>query len=298
MTEETRITHTIPYAIFLLFAVVAVACCVAAIKRYVEYQVPSHRDGGHEASSMSFEDWKTSFIAKLSEGTTDSTAGSGSRMSIPSDVALRQIYVALKAREPDTHIDVALLDTLPSAFTSLVAIVVCALQWRLIKGMSTRILASLIPVLLGILSPIVAFFFGQLANDYVVGQDADLDEAVLQAALSLPLVTAFTIPGFLGLAAFLYLSREPLTTRLLWLTSLIGTGIMTAIVLGSHTGMYDLLYSRGRMHSTTGIGILFVSFYCLLAAAIISAAARIAQRALSKKRSANAERAECEGGTK
>jgi hypothetical protein len=47
---------------------------------------------------MSFEDWKTSFIAKLSEGATDSTAGSGSRMSIPSDVTLERIYDALKAR--------------------------------------------------------------------------------------------------------------------------------------------------------------------------------------------------------
>ena len=298
MTEETRITHTIPYAIFLLFAVVAVACCVASIKRYVEYQVPSHGDGGQQASSMSFEDWKTGFIAKLSEEPTDSTAGSGSRTSIPSDVTLRQIYDALKARGPDTHIDVALLDTLPSAFTSVVAIVVCALQWRLIKGMSTRVLVSLIPVLLGILSPAVAFFIGQLANDYVVGQDADLDKAVLQTALSLPLVTAFTIPGFLGLAAFLYLSREPLTTRLLWLTSLIGTGILAAIVLGSHTGMYDLLYSRGRMHSTTGIGIVFVSFYCLLAAAIISVLARIAQHALLKEHTANGERAESESGLK
>ncbi len=286
MTEETRITHTIPYAIFVLFAVVAVACCVAAIKRYVEYQAPSHGEGGQGASSMSFEDWKTSFIAKVSEGATDSTADSGSRMSIPSDVTLKQIYDALKARGPDTHVDLALLHTLPSAFTSLLAIVLCALQWRLIKGMSTRVLVSLIPVLLGILSPAVAFFIGQLANDYVVGQDTDLDKAVLQSALSLPLVTASTIPGFLGLAAFLYLSRKPLTTRLLWSTSLIGTGILTAIVLGSHTGMYDLLYSRGRMHSTTGIGIMFVSFYCLLAAAIISVLARIAHHALLKKRTA------------
>jgi hypothetical protein len=75
------------------------------------------------------------------------------------------------------------------------------------KGMSNRVLASLIPVLLGIMSPAVAFFIGQLANDYVVGQDTDLDKAVLQTALS-PLVTAFTIPGFLGLAAFLYLSAN------------------------------------------------------------------------------------------
>jgi hypothetical protein len=44
------------------------------------------------------------------------------------------------------------------------------------------------------------------------------------------------------------------------------------------------------MHSTTGIGITFVSFYCLIGVAIISTLARIAQKALLRKRAANGER--------
>lgn len=285
--EETRTTHTFPYAIFLLFAIVAVACGVTAIKRYVEYRAPSHVKGEQEAASASFEDWKANFIAKLSEGTNDSTAGSNSRVSIPSDITLKEIYDALKARATNTHKTLALLYMLRPASASILAIVLCAIQWRLIKGMKTRLLAPLIPILFGLLSPAVAFTIGQLANNYVAGEDTDLDGAVLQTALSLPMVTAITIPGFLALAAFLYLSREPLTAGLLWSTSLIGTGILTAIVLGSHTGMYDLLYSRGRMHSTTVIGIMFVSFYCLIGAAIISALARTAQKALLRKGAAN-----------
>jgi hypothetical protein len=275
--------RAIKYSTFLFFASVALVCGVIAIKKYAEYQVPWHVKGEKEAISSSFEDWKANFIAKLSEGAVDSTIGSASRASIPSDHALREIYEALKARGVDTHKNLALLPALPSAFASALAIVLCAIQWRMIKGMSTRHLAALIPVLLGLVSPTVAFFIGQLANSYVAGGDADLDGAVLQTALSLPLVTACTLPGFLGLAAYLYLSRKPLLPGLLWPTSLTGTGILTAIVLVSHTGMYDLLYSRGRMHSTTGIGIMFVSFSCLFASAVTSVVAWTTQRALLRR---------------
>ncbi len=284
MTEETRTMHRSARAIFLLFAIVAIACGAAAIKSYVEYRPPSHAKGEQQAISASFEDWKANFIAKLSEGTTDSTAGSHSQVSIPNDNTLKQLYDALKAKGLDTHQNLALLHTLLPGSVSLLAIVLCGIQWRLMRGMPPRLLAPLIPVILGLLSPTVAFIIGQLANSYVAGADTDLDGAVLQSALSLPLVTACTVPGFLGLAAFLYLSREPLTTGLLWSTSLIGTAVLTAMVIGSHTGMYDLLYSRGRMHSTTGIGIMFVSFYCLVAAAIISGLARIAQNTFRRLR--------------
>ncbi len=276
--------RAIKYSTFLFFASVALVCGVTAVRKYTEYRVPPHVQGEQEAISTSFETWRANFIAKLSAGATDSTIGNASRVSIPSDITLRQIYDALKARGVDTHKNLALLPALPSASGSALAIVLCAIQWGMIKGMSTRHLAALIPVLLGLVSPTVAFFIGQLVNHYVTGGDTDLDGAVLQAALSLPLITAWTVPGFLGLAAFLYLPREPLSTGLLWSTSLIGTGILTAIVLDGHTGMYELLYSRGRMHSTSGIGIMFGSFYCLFASAIISTLAWTAQRALLRRR--------------
>jgi hypothetical protein len=140
-----------------------------------------------------------------------------------------------------------------------------------------RLLPALIPILIGMSLPTIAFHIAQQGHSYVAGQDEDSDVMVSRAASALPLVTAVTIPGFLGLGIFLYVNRKRLNLGFLWLASLAGTSIMTAIVLGTHPGMYDLLYSRGRMHSTTGVGMMFVSFYCVIAAVIIAAFARHGQ---------------------
>lgn len=141
---------------------------------------------------------------------------------------------------------------------------------------SSRFLPAVVPVLAGLLVPTVAFYAAQQINGYVPGDDGDLDEAVARIAGALPLVTAFTSPGFLGLAAFLFFMAGRFGARFLWAVSLVGTGILVALVLGPQTSMYELLYSRSRMHSTTGIGIIFVSSYCIIAAGTIALAARFA----------------------
>ncbi len=141
---------------------------------------------------------------------------------------------------------------------------------------SSRFLQAIVPVLAGLLVPTIAFYAAQQINGYVPGDDGDVDDAVAMVAGALPLVTAFTIPGFLGLAAFLFFMGDRFGSRFLWAVSLVGTGILAALVFGPHTSMYELLYSRGRMHSTTGIGIMFVSFYCIIAAGAIALAARLA----------------------
>ena len=141
-----------------------------------------------------------------------------------------------------------------------------------------RLLPALIPVAFGCVLPTVAFTIAQHVNSYVAGQDMDIDVMVDRAADALPFVTAFTIPGFLGLAIFLFMSEDRLILKLLWLTSCVGTGLLAAIVLGTHPGMCNLLYSRGRMHSTTGIGIMFVSFYCIIAAVVTALLARLGQK--------------------
>jgi hypothetical protein len=141
---------------------------------------------------------------------------------------------------------------------------------------SSRFLPAIVPVLAGLLVPTIAFFAAQHINGYVPGEDGDVDDAVAQVAGGLPLVTAFTIPGFLGLALFLFFMGDRFGSRFLWAVSLVGTGTLAVLVFGPHSSMYELLYSRGRMHSTTGIGIMFVSFYCAIAAAAIAFAARLA----------------------
>ncbi len=141
---------------------------------------------------------------------------------------------------------------------------------------SSRFLPLMVPVLAGLLVPTIAFYAAQHINGYVPGEDGDVDEAVAQVAGGLPLVTAFTTPGFLGLAAYLFFMGDRFGSRFPWAVSIVGTGILAALVFGPHTSMYELLYSRGRMHSTAGIGIMFVSFYCIIAAAAIALAARLA----------------------
>jgi hypothetical protein len=137
---------------------------------------------------------------------------------------------------------------------------------------------ALLPFLIGPFLPTVAFFIAQNTHSYIAGQDEDLDGAVTQAALALATTTAWTIPGFLALPVFLYLRRDRLHVEILWLASLVGTGIMAAMVLGTHPGMYDLLYTRGRMHSTTGMGILFVSFSCIIGAVVTALLASRGQK--------------------
>jgi hypothetical protein len=65
--------------------------------------------------------------------------------------------------------------------------------------------------------------------------------------------------------------------------SLIGTAVMAAIVLSGHTGMYDLLYIRGRMHSTSGIGFMFTSFSCAVVAVIAALGGWVVQRRRDRK---------------
>ena len=147
-----------------------------------------------------------------------------------------------------------------------------------------RLLPAMVPILIGLLLPTIAFHIAQAGHGYAMGQDEDLDVMVARAAAALPLVTAVTMPGFLGFATFLIVASKRFDVRFLWLASLVGSGIMTAIILGTHPDMYDLLYSRGRMHSTTGIGIMFVSAYCIIAAVVTSALAWYGQTIRLKRR--------------
>lgn len=102
----------------------------------------------------------------------------------------------------------------------------------------SRFLPVIVPVLAGLLVPTIAFFAAQQINGYVPGEDGDVDDAVAQVAGGLPLVTAFTIPGFLGLASFLFFMGNRFRSRFLWAVSLVGTGILAVLVLGPHTSMY------------------------------------------------------------
>jgi hypothetical protein len=209
--------------------------------------------------------------------TRDSIANMQPGASTPSDSTLRGIYEALKSQGAETQrIDLEsrnILQFIPPlqlVFLAILAAIVCATQWAVLTGSSGRFLPALIPVFLGCVLPTVAFYIALLSHNHVVGQDIHLDAALVHAARMLPILTVLTLPGFLVLAVFLMLVRKRLTLRSLWLASLVGTGIMTAILLGTHPGMYDLLFSRERMHSTTGIGIMFVSVYCVIAAALTS----------------------------
>ena len=276
--------HLLSRAILIFFALVAVASGLMAIRSYVEYRSPASVKEEHQSPEPSFEEWRRSFIAKLAEGTADSTADNKSPVRIPGNDTLRAIYDALKAREHTTsnHHEMAISNAILPGLFSLLALGLCALQWRIVKGMPVRYLAPLLPIVLGLLAPSVAFRIGQLANNYIAGADADLDAAVLTTILSLPMITAFTVPGFLGLAAFLFMSRKSLTPVFAWATALIGAALLTAIVLIGHSGMYEILYSRGRMHSTTGIGIMVVSIGCLAASAVISWLAWTAQKSMRR----------------
>ncbi len=269
MTGKMWVSHPYAFVLFVSFALVAVVCGVTAIQRHVEYRSPAGGGGALQSDTTSFEAWKSRVMARLSEESrSDSTGAKKARPPIPNDTQLMEIYNALKAQERNTHSNLVLLRSLPPASACLLAIVLCVLQWRLMRGMSTRVLPALASLFFGLVSPAAASFLAQFLHSYVPGVDEDLDVALLQTMLGLPLVTAFTIPGFLGLAWYLYWNNERLPTRALWTGGLLGTGIMTALVLASHTGMYELLYARGRMHSTTGVGIVFVSFYCLVIAAV------------------------------
>ena len=139
---------------------------------------------------------------------------------------------------------------------------------------------AVIPILVGVVLPATAFQFAQRGQNYVAGQDDDTDEMVLRVESALPMVTALNSPGFLGLGGFLLACRRRFDTRMLWLVSMIGTAIMAAIVLSSHMGMYDLLYIRGRMHSTSGIGFMFTSFACGAVAVIAAAGGWLVQKRL------------------
>ena len=132
---------------------------------------------------------------------------------------------------------------------------------------------------------LVAQAHRQRADFDIAGQDEDIDAAVTSAESALPLTTLVTIPAFMGLALFLRSARSRLRPALLWIGSLVGTGLMTAIVMTGHIGMYDLLYTRGRMHSTSGVGILFTAVYCVLVAALIAVLTVWAGRAVQQKRS-------------
>lgn len=269
MTWKMRESRPYAFVFFVFFALAGVAFGVTAIKRHVEYRSPSRGGGALEADTTSFEVWKARFISRLSEATRpDSTGASTAHPPIPNDSQLMEIYVMLRAQGRNAHKNLVLLHTLPPASASILAFALCALQWRLMKGMSTRVLPALVPLVFGLVSPATASFLAQFLHGYGAGADEALDMALLQSILGLPLVTAFTIPGFLWLGWYLYWNHERLTTRALWAGGLMGTGIMTALVLVSHTGMYELLYTRGRMHSTTGVGVGFVSFYCLIIAAV------------------------------
>lgn len=149
----------------------------------------------------------------------------------------------------------------------------------------SSVLPALPPVVVGLVLPMIAFSIAQHANAYVRGQDEDLDEMVSQAANALPLITAFTVVGFLGLAGFLLVQSTSFPTGFLWVTSIVGTIILAAIVLSTHPGMYDLLYSRGRMHSTSGVAVMFVSFYCVVASIIVAAIAWTSHRVWRNRRS-------------
>ncbi len=269
MTGKMWESHPYAFVFFVLFAFFAVVCGVTAITRHAEYRNPAAGGGAQVSDTTSFEVWKARFIARLAEETrSDSTGASVARLPIPSDSQLMEIYVALRAQGKNTHSNLVLLRTLPPASACLLAIVLCAVLWRLMRGMSTRVLPAAAALLFGLVSPSAASFLAQFSHGYVTGADEDLDIALLQSMLGLPLITAFTIPGFLWLAWYLYWNHERLTTLALWAGGIAGTAIMTALVLVSHTGMYGLLYARGRMHSTTGVGIVFVSFYCLVIAAV------------------------------
>ncbi len=276
--------HLVSRVLLALFALVAIASGAAALRSYVEYRPPSRVQQEQQTPSRAFEDWRKTFIAKLAEGSTDSTAGSKSPAHIPGNDTLRAIYAALKAREHTTtdHHAMAMGDAILPGLLSLLALGLCALQWRIVKGMPVHHLAPLVPILFGLLAPSVAFRIGQLANNYLAGVNADLDAAVLTTILSLPMITAFTVPGFLGLASFLFMSRKSLPPVFAWATALIGAAVLTAIVLIGHSSMYEILYSRGRMHSTTGIGIMFVSIWCLAASVVISWLAWTARKVMQK----------------
>lgn len=272
--------HLFSRALLAVFALLAITSGIAAIKSYIEYRPPSNAQDEHLAPTHSFEDWRSAFTAQLSKGSTDSTAGSKSPVRVPGNDTLRAIYDALKSREhaPSNHYKMAISSAILPGVLSLLAMGLCALQWRIVKGTPVHHLAPLVPIVFGLVAPSVAFRIGQLSNNYIAGADADLDAAVLTTILSLPMITAFTVPGFLGLAVFLFMSRKSLTPALAWATALIGTAALIAIVLVGHSGMYEILYSRGRRHSTTGIGIMFVSTGCLAASAVISWMAWAAQK--------------------
>ena len=147
-----------------------------------------------------------------------------------------------------------------------------------------RILAVVLPIVVGLLLPAAAFHAAQQSHSYTVGQDDDTDVMASRAQAALPLVTITTLPGFVVLGAFLLVRRNRLDARILWLTSIVGTLCMSVIVLDAHMGMYDLLYVRGRMHSTAGIGFIFTSLYCVVVAGVVSTIAWLVQRALERKR--------------